>query len=611
MRAIVRSARSVGSGGLPPWVRSFLGTVFVAVVVLLAVPLGAASDAGAPGESQASGGTRGAGALAPGAGGGAGTAGARRAPDAAAMGGTGGTTAFGAPFERALPAATSSGGAEQRPEAGEVRPPLGAGGATGDAGESGLSGAAGLAGAAGAAPDAQAALAGAGAAGDSAGGAGGSVGMGPGGAGAEEAAAEVEPPPPPTVAETRPPSLPQAERPRLALRALLGLLGLLVLAYVANHPRVRRLEDWLGLRSAITAGFPFVALGLLARHPAVGVLTDDVLVALTPLIDFGLGWIGFLVGYHLDLRAVDRLPRGTALVIALDTAIPLVAIGVFSGVALIVLGFTWHDGLLQRSAIVLGTAGAMTAPAAIRAALPAERASPVALYLDEIVGVLGLATLAAYFRPQGFEAAWALPGTAWLFVTLGMGATLGLLLYVILRRPAGRAEFMVIAVGSVAFTAGMAAYVWLSPLVICFVAGVVIANFPSVHRETLGAALEQIERPIFLVLLALAGALWDPSDWRGWALVPVFLASRYLGLAIGRAVALRHEPAAAAELRPASPLAAPLSVVAIAIVVSVRILYEGPAVSLLITAVIGSALVAELIAALAERRLRVGRRRPS
>src|SRR5690606_16234037 len=126
-------------------------------------------------------------------------------------------------------------------------------------------------------------------------------------------------------------------------RALLGLLGLLVLAYVANHPRVRRLEDWLGLRSAITAGFPFVALGLLARHPAVGVLTDDVLVALTPLIDFGLGWIGFLVGYHLDLRAVDRLPRGTALVIALDTAIPLVAIGIFSGVALIVLGFTWRS----------------------------------------------------------------------------------------------------------------------------------------------------------------------------------------------------------------------------------------------------------------------------
>nr|PZN26387.1 MAG: hypothetical protein DIU78_07865 [Pseudomonadota bacterium] len=603
MPATVRSARSIRSGGLPSWVRAFLGTAFAAAVALLAVPLFSAPGAGGSGALETEGGAHGA-EVAPSGGGGAEGAGGRVGELGAPRGGT---SAEGPPSEgdRRVDA---SGGSAPRATAGQS--PRGAelGGAAGDGGEAGI-GDAGRAGAGGAAPEAEAALAAAGAAGDTAGGAGGSVEAEPSAVVAEVPAEP--PPPPPTVQETRPPSLPQAERPRVALGALLGLLGLLVPAYVANHPRVRRLGDWLGLRSAITAGFPFVALGLLARHPAVGVLTDDVLVALTPLIEFGLGWIGFLVGYHLDLRAIDRLPRGTALVTALDTLVPLLSTGVFSALALIALGYTWHEGVLPRAALVLGISGAMTAPAAIRAVLRSEGVPPAAQYLDEIVGVLGLATLAAYFRPEGLEAAWALPGTAWLFVTLGMGATLGSLLYLILRRPAGRAEFMVVAVGSVAFTAGMAAYVWLSPLVICFVAGLVIANLPSVHRDALGEALEQLARPIFLVLLALAGALWDPSDWRGWALVPVFLASRYLGLAIGRAFALRREPAAATELRPASPLVAPLSIVAIAVVVSVRILYEGPVVSVLITAVIGSALMAELIAALAERRVRMGRRRAS
>jgi Kef-type K+ transport system membrane component KefB len=204
--------------------------------------------------------------------------------------------------------------------------------------------------------------------------------------------------------------------------------------------------------------------------------------------------------------------------------------------------------------------------------------------------------IAAYFRPTDVEAQWALPGTAWLFVTLGMGATLGTVLYLILRRPATRPEFMAIALGSVGFAAGMAAYVRLSPLVICFVAGTVIANLPGPHRTPLRETLVALERPIFLVFLALAGALWDPRDWRGWVLMPVFLASRYLGLFVGRFAARRQEPASAEQLRTGGPVFEPVSIVGIAVVINVSSLYRGPAIPALITAVIAGALAAELLA---------------
>jgi Kef-type K+ transport system membrane component KefB len=405
----------------------------------------------------------------------------------------------------------------------------------------------------------------------------------------------------PAALEAQPEPLPEAQRPRVALTAIVGLLALLVLAYLGNHPRVRRVEDALGLRSAITVGFPFVALGLIARHPAVGVLSEGMLVGMTPLVEFGLGWLGFLVGFHLDVRALDRLPRRALIVIALETALPFVAVAIACSAVLTLLGTARDDGASLRYGIVLGTAGAMTARPVIRAAFAARSTPPVVLHLDEIVGVAGLAVLAAYFRPPGVEAHWTLPGTAWLFLTVGMGATLGAVLFVSLRRPATQAEFMALTIGSVAFAAGMASYVRLSPVVICFLAGAVIANLPSEHHSALARTLERLERPIFLIFLALVGALWDPSDWRGWVLMLVFAASRYLGLGVGRALAARHDPTMAQELSPRSVLTAPLSIVAIAVVIGVRNLYRGSALPMLITAVIGGALLAEIVGAVAAR----------
>jgi Kef-type K+ transport system membrane component KefB len=400
--------------------------------------------------------------------------------------------------------------------------------------------------------------------------------------------------------------LPQVERRGVAVRTILGLLALLVLAYVGNHPRVRQLQETLRLGSAISVGFPFVALGLIARHPAVGVLDDRVLLALTPLVDFGLGWLGFLVGFRFDLALLDRLPRGSALVVALCTGMPFIAIILACGVTLMTFGFGMQDATTIRAVVVLGAAGAMTAPSAIRRAFPGAAEHTVGQHLDEIFGVIVLALLAAYMRPSGLQAQWALPGTAWVFMTLGIGATLSTVLYVSVRRPATPAEFMAIAVGSIAFAAGLAAYLRLSPLVICFVAGVAISNLPSAHREAFGRTLERFEQPIFLVFLALAGALWDPSDWRGWVLVPVFVASRAVGLRLGQFLAVKREPDAIERIRPRSLYLAPLSGVAIAVVINVRSLYGGPAVSFLITAVIGGAILAELVAAYSSRASNTG-----
>ena len=59
----------------------------------------------------------------------------------------------------------------------------------------------------------------------------------------------------------------------------------------------------------ITAGFPFVALGMIASLPSVGILSGAVLDKLRPVLHFGLGWLGFIIGAQLDIRVLDRVPR--------------------------------------------------------------------------------------------------------------------------------------------------------------------------------------------------------------------------------------------------------------------------------------------------------------
>jgi hypothetical protein len=358
---------------------------------------------------------------------------------------------------------------------------------------------------------------------------------------------------------------------------------------------VRRLEERAGLRQVITAGFAFIVLGWLAR--ASGALGPTVLAQLTPILQFGLGWLGFVVGYRFEVRRLDEAPQGTALAVALATALPTAAIAASSAV---VIGFLADLSFLQtlRAAVVLGLAGAVTSSRIGAALDPRAATKDVGLRLaqiDDVAPVVGLLFVSAFFRPEQAHLTWALTGTAWLFILLGMGLCVGLLGYAALSLRASSAEFLAVTLGVVAFGAGMAGYLHLSPLVVTFLAGALVTNLPFPHRDRLSVVLSTLERPILFLFLGLAGALWDPTNYRGWLLVPVFLATRLFGRWLA-ALALRSSgvPLLSRE-RERHFVLAPLGVFAIAVVLSFEALYHGTVAGWLVTAVIGGAVSSEIL----------------
>ncbi len=405
----------------------------------------------------------------------------------------------------------------------------------------------------------------------------------------------------PVAAPDPPHSAPEHERPEILVKTILGLLALLALAYLAGHRRVQEWEARLGVSQVVTAGFPFVLLGIAARHPAIGIASEPVLAKMGPLLGVALGWIGLVAGFRFDARLLGGLPSGAARAVALATSIPFAFVVGLTGVALLSLDggisrAALREAIFFRDALIVGTAGAMTANTSARLLRRTESARALAriIRIEELAGVAGLAFVAAYFRPHA-EGSWQLPGTAWLLLTLGLGATAGILSYAMIQcTKQGRPEFVVLTLGAVSFAAGLAATLHLSPLVVTFIAGVLLANSPGAYHSPLRAALRRLERPVYLMFLFAIGALWDVADWRGWVLVPVFMATRLIGKRVGANLAARGTDGSIGLDEREALAVAPMAPLAIAIVVNAQLLYPGGSISLIASAVVGGAILTEV-----------------
>ena len=385
-----------------------------------------------------------------------------------------------------------------------------------------------------------------------------------------------------------------------AIKVIAGLIILMVLAYLGGHRSVVRFQERLGIGGVITAGFPFVALGALASQPDIAILNADVMTRLRPVMHFGLGWLGFIIGAQLDIRVLDRVPKGTAYLILVEALGPFAITATGCGIVMIAFGMDIQDPATWRDMILLGTAAAMTAPRKFRGFANRTwhegRGVDVLLgQLDEIVGVIGLVFITAYFREDA-SGTWQLPDTAWIFVSLGLGVAIGVLIFAMIRVPTSNAEFLAVVIGGIAFASGLAGYLRLSPIAICFIAGVLVTNFPNDQRDSVFKILHHLERPVHLMFLMIAGALWNLTDWRGWVLVPLFVAGRVLGKWMGVVAAKtavgQYLPSNFADQR---NWVTPLSGLSIALVVSVQSLYQDEGLPWIVTAVIGGSILAEFL----------------
>ena len=413
------------------------------------------------------------------------------------------------------------------------------------------------------------------------------------------------------------------------LSEVVGLLVVVGVAYLITDFLVERLQR----RLLAVSGLEYMVLGVLLGPLVPQIRAFDDLTGLLPIIALAAGWFGILRGVELSYAHIKDAPTGT---IQLALADDLIG-GLFVAVPAL---YFFQSGLLGpvdgaqawMSAGVLGCCGAVgstepidvvksryhvegkTIPLLRRAA---RLGDAIALFVFGILFCVirqdvSVAPLTALIgRPMS--------GIEWSVLALLLGAGLGFLFRFFLAGDESENGRFLALVGIVSFAAGAAWFLDLSSLMLNLVLGAVIVNTAKVGTQ-IRSTLERTQRPMTLVLLVFAGALWVPPPMVHAAWVALFaegatLGAGMAGLASAVFLWVLLPPVALFVARTAgkalgSRLASTgqtfrpdlfrgllgMGDVTVAMAISFRLVYEGAAVEVAYTTILGSVVLHDLVA---------------
>lgn len=383
-----------------------------------------------------------------------------------------------------------------------------------------------------------------------------------------------------------------------SMLTVLFLLAVVVGAYMLTHFVVERLQRTY----LLVTGVEYMVLGVLLG-PAVLVQVHPFsdLRALGPVFAFAAGWIGLLYGMELNLRelvaSADRSIR-LALADALVTGMGTTAL------AVVVFQQGWLIGPVPPdqawpAAMLLGCAAGASSSAAvdlIRARYP-DLSSALLPTLRRTARLGDLFAIAAFglvfclFHEGETLLSRELVWSDWLIISVGLGVVLGMVFMAFLSSDDEGNDAFLAMIGILLFASGAAFFLQISALLVNLLLGIVVVQ--TAKGVAVRAQLERTEKPVKLVLLLFAGALWTPV-----APLPAVVASlgyialRMAGKAVGSYFATVGTPLRGDIFR---GLLAQGNV-AVAMAVSMKLVYHGPAIDLAYTAVLVSVALHEIVA---------------
>lgn len=318
---------------------------------------------------------------------------------------------------------------------------------------------------------------------------------------------------------------------------LLGLLG----AQLGFDPE----RTPLGPRLLLATGAHFLLVGLLLG-PVLGLLTLDVIGQLEAFFALGLGWIGLLFGLQLDRAQLAQFP---AAFLIFTVAQALVTLALFAGIG--ILAFELAGALrpgLEVPILATAATAAVSTPAGIAlisGAFQVQGKVTRLIYyvasLDALVGIVALQVIYAVYHPSTAIATGIAPAVGWglwLGIAVATGIVFGVIFLWLTRPKPERDELALFLIGLAVFEAGTALYLGISPLLVCAITGAVIANL-SPSRKRAYSILQGWEKPIYVVLLILAGALLGAGSWLALPLAAGYVLLRGLGKYAGGVAARR------------------------------------------------------------------------
>lgn len=251
-----------------------------------------------------------------------------------------------------------------------------------------------------------------------------------------------------------------------------------------------------------------ILAGVLMGGSVLGVMSEDSLHSLEPLVDFALGLMAVSVGSHLNFYRLHVARRRLLWLLFLEaTLTPLLVFGLLS----LFTDVGWITALLL-AAIAISTAPAtvlaIVKDTASKGAFVTTLIASVALnnlvciILFEMARTIAAAALSS---AGTMSAADLLDPLGDILMSLLVGFGVGLALVLSTKRVMRSDRLSALSLIAILLTAGLTAHLELSVLLACLCLGVTLANLTPDKEEIGHRVFDSFEGAIFAVFFTVAG----------------------------------------------------------------------------------------------------------
>ncbi|MCP4348640.1 MAG: hypothetical protein GY795_24435 [Desulfobacterales bacterium] len=305
------------------------------------------------------------------------------------------------------------------------------------------------------------------------------------------------------------------------MKIILALLIIIFLAFSGYHLTFRgyKLKLPLFARQFYLTGSEFLFLGLLLGPQFLNLIDEDTRKGLAPLSALVLGWIGMLYGYQFELPRLRKYPLEYMAAANIKGFITLCI--VFMGVYFI-QPFLFHaagSAKIPFLLILAATAAGSTQTGLLLMAPEAMsgRRKTIRLlrYISSVDGLSALLVfgMAFAFRPSFSELSLIMEYLRGMIFGTVATVALVFLFVLFLNKRLPQNELILVVIGMIILTSGIASVLSISPLLTSFFVGFCIANV-SRENERIYKILIIVEKPVYILLLVFLGTIWQTESVR-------------------------------------------------------------------------------------------------
>ncbi len=330
------------------------------------------------------------------------------------------------------------------------------------------------------------------------------------------------------------------------MTSLLILFAVIIIAYLGGiwAFRVRRFS--VRLQPFFISGIEFIILGICLGPHIFGLVTDQRLEVLRPLISILTGWIGLVFGLQFNFRALRVLPRSNYIISIIQAIFTLIFVCILF---LLVFHFAIYPITDLWSyiplVVTLGAAASVSSPSVIAAVGHHIRANGTVTRLlryvssiDGVVGIVAFGLVSPFFHGHlqllGLD---IFDPWQWILFSLFLSIMIGFLFHMLMLPKQSDTELLALLIGILIFSCGACYFLYLSPLFVNFLVGVILANL-STSRDSFYRILILKEKPLYILLLVLAGTLYETTLKIGIVLGILYVCIRIISKIVGSALAL-------------------------------------------------------------------------